>query len=327
MPDVLIYGEIGWDVNAADVVDQIRNAAPGPLSVRLNTPGGSVFQGLAIATHIRARGEVTTHLDGLAASMGSVIFVSGSRRVMAPGTLLMIHNPSSIAMGESDDLRKEADVLDVIAEEIAAIYADASGGKLDKKRCLEMMDAETWMTAEQAIEYGLCDEISGKAKAFARLTERTMYRNTPKGITMENQGLFDRLVASIGGGKEVVALREELDSTKCQLETAQATIAEAVAKHGEQEAALAGLRSEIETMKSAHSAALAEAVAAAKIEGAQEATAQMLSGNAPPPLPHVEPEEETGTATERWNSLRAQGRFEEAAKVWALHKDKIWKGE
>ena len=217
MSDLMIYGEIGWDVSASSVVSEIRNAAPGNLNVRINTPGGSVFEGLAIATHLKARGDVTTMIDALAASMGSIIFLAGSRRVMAPGTLLMIHNPSSGAWGEADDLRKEAGVLDVIANEMAKLYADASDGKLDVDTARKLMDDETWLTPEQAMEYGFCHEIAGKATAFAKLTERTMYRKTPKEVTMsvtptetEKPGLLDRIMARVKPGADVVAQLDAL---------------------------------------------------------------------------------------------------------------------
>lgn len=328
MSDLMIYGEIGWEVTSRDVVDQIRAAAPGEMIVRLNTPGGSVFEGLAIATHLRARGDVTTMIDGLAASMGSIIFLAGSKRIMAPGTLLMIHNPSSGAWGEAEDLRKEAGVLDVIADEMAKIYADASGGKLDQTAARAMMDDETWLTPEQAMEYGFCHEIAGQAKAFAKLTSRTMYRKTPKEIEMTAEpkpSLFDRLVAVVKPSPEMKA---ELDTARAELTEATAALADAAAKIAAVEAEKAVLivahGEEIAKLKADHETA----ISAARIDAAQEATAQMLKVNGPEPLPHVEPVGEPGgTATERWNALRAQGRYEEAGKLLSENREKIIRGE
>lgn len=328
MSDLMIYGEIGWDVASRDVVDQIKVSAPGELVVRLNTPGGSVFDGLAIATHLRARGNVTTMIDGLAASMGSVIFLSGSKRVMAPGTLLMIHNPSSGAWGEAEDLRKEAGVLDVIADEMAKIYSEASGGKLDKDKAREMMDEETWLTPEQAIEYGFAHEISGQAQAFAKLTSRTMYRKTPKEIQMTAEpkpSLFDRLVAVVKPSPEMKA---ELEGIRAQLTEATAALADAAAKVTAIEAEKAALASshaeEVAKLKADHEAA----IAAAKVEAAQEVTAQMLAANGPAPLAHVEPTGEVEpTHTEKWNALRAEGKHAEAGEYYAKHRRSIYKGE
>lgn len=338
MSDLMIYGEIGWDVSASSVVSEIRNAAPGNLNVRINTPGGSVFEGLAIATHLKARGDVTTMIDALAASMGSIIFLAGSRRIMAPGTLLMIHNPSSGAWGEADDLRKEAGVLDVIANEMAKLYADASGGKLDVDAARKMMDDETWLTPEQAMEYGFCHEIAGKATAFARLTERTMYRKTPKEVTMsvtptetEKPGLLDRIMARVKPGADVVA---QLDALRGERDQAVVALADAVAKVTEAEAKVVALEAEktaltaahateIEAMKAEHIKALEEA----KIQGAQEFAAKGLMDNSPAPLPHVEATDESGaTHSAKWQALYDAKKFSEAAEYRKAHLKEIQEG-
>ncbi|MCH9834658.1 Clp protease ClpP, partial [bacterium] len=112
MSDLMIYGAIGWDVNALDTVREISKAKGKPMNVRVNSPGGDVWEGLAIANALREHGNADTFVDGIAASMGSVIFLAGKKRTMASGTRLMIHNPTSFAGGESKDMRKEADVLD-----------------------------------------------------------------------------------------------------------------------------------------------------------------------------------------------------------------------
>ena len=338
MSDLMIYGEIGWDVSASSVVSEIRNAAPGNLNVRINTPGGSVFEGLAIATHLKARGDVTTMIDALAASMGSIIFLAGSRRVMAPGTLLMIHNPSSGAWGEADDLRKEAGVLDVIANEMAKLYADASDGKLDVDTARKLMDDETWLTPEQAMEYGFCHEIAGKATAFAKLTERTMYRKTPKEVTMsvtptetEKPGLLDRIMARVKPGADVVAqldaLRGERDQAVVALADAVAKVTEAetkvVALEAEKTALTAAHATEIEAMKAEHIKALEEA----KIQGAQEFAAKGLMDNSPVPLPHVEATDESGaTHSAKWQALYDAKKFSEAAEYRKAHLREIQEG-
>lgn len=340
MSDLMIYGEIGWDVSAASIVSEIRNAAPGNLNVRINTPGGSIFEGLAIATHLKARGDVTTMIDALAASMGSIIFLAGSRRIMAPGTLLMIHNPSSGAWGEAEDLRKEAGVLDVIANEMAKLYADASGGKLDVDAARKMMDDETWLTPEQAMEYGFCHEIAGKATAFAKLTARTMYRKTPKEVTMsvatnetEKPGLLDRIMSRVKPGADVVA---QLDALRGEHEQTVVALADAVAKVTEAEAKAVALEAEKTALATAHAAEIeamkAEHVKAledAKIQGAQEFAAKGLIGNAPQALPHVEtPDEEAHTThTAKWNALRASGDYEAAGAYYSKHENDILRGK
>ncbi len=332
MDDLLLYGVVGWDINAMDSVRAIKKAKGKAMSARINSPGGSVWEGLAIATAIREHGDVSTHVDGLAASMGSVLFVSGKTRSMARGSRLMIHNPSSMAAGEADDLRKEADVLDNIADDMAQMYADASGGKLSKERARELMDAETWFSADEAVAVGLADRVEGKAAAFAKIPASMHYTNIPEDIRMEDHtteqkpSLVDRMLAALTPSSSVKA---ELDAARAELAEATGALTESVAKLAEANAALesakAGHAAELERIAADH----AKAIEAAKIEGAQEATAQMLKGNAPAPLPHAEPGEgePTGTATERWNALRAAGRYEEAGKLYSEHRNTILEGK
>lgn len=326
MSDLMIYGEIGYDVSAADTVAAIRSTE-GALTVRLNTPGGSVFDGLAIATHLRARGNVTTMIDGIAASIGSIIYIAGSRRIMAPGTLLMIHNPSSGAWGNADDLRSEAGVLDVIAGEMAKIYAEASGGKLDEKQCLAMMDAETWLTPEQAVEYGFCHEIAGTAQAFAKLTKRTAYQHAPKEMQMENEqkgGLFDRLVARITVNPDA-EITARIDSMTAELATLRTEYAEASAALVDAAAKIAAKDEEIVSIRSAHAAEVekinkenAEAIEAK----AKEIVSRVMAESAPAPLSHVEPEPRR-SALEEYERLQIEGTDAERFSFFQAHKAEI----
>jgi len=252
---------------------------------------------------------------------------------MAPGTMLMIHNPWSMVGGTSDDMRKEAEVLDTIAGEMAKLYADASGGKLSAKDAEKLMDAETWLTAEQAVEIGLADAIEGKAKAFASIDKnRHAYRNIPKGLeTMSTEtpeakpSFLDRIVASIT--VDTPAIKAELAEAQNAIVDAVAKIADAEARASEAVAALATAKAEhaaeVEGLKVAHAAALE----AAKIEGEQSATAQMLKDNGPEPLPHQEEVEGApSTHTAKWNALRAAGKHAEAGEYYSKHKSAIFQG-
>lgn len=335
MDDLLLYGVVGWDINTLDSVRAIKAAKGKKMSARINSPGGSVWEGLAIAAAIRDHGKVETHVDGLAASMGSVLFVSGTVRTMTKGSRLMIHNPSSMAGGEAKDLRKEADVLDDIAADMAKMYAEASGGKLTPEAARKLMDDETWFSAEEAVAVGLADRVEGQAQAYAKIPTTMQFRNIPEDIRMEDTttenkpGLFDRLLAKLAPTDRTA----ELETARAELIEAEGALIDASAKLTEANAALETERTAhaaaIAAKDAEHLAALTAAVEAAKIEGAQNATAQMLKGNSPEPLPHAEPGEGelTGSATERWNALRAAGRYEEAGQVWAKHKTQILKGE
>ncbi|CAN5336111.1 Clp protease ClpP [soil metagenome] len=130
----------------------------GDVKIRIDCPGGDVFGGRAIAQAIREYpGTVTCQVDGLAASAASYIAIAGDTVVMAPGSFMMIHKAWTIALGNSDDLAAEAVVLGKIDDSIAASYAAKAGdGDAD---WLALMKAETWLTAQEALDYGLADEV------------------------------------------------------------------------------------------------------------------------------------------------------------------------
>jgi chromosome segregation ATPase len=262
---------------------------------------------------------------------------------MAAGTLLMVHNPWSMAGGNADDLRKEADVLDVIASEMSKLYAAASNGKLSEKEARKLMDDETWLTAEEAMAIGLVHAVEGKAKAVAAIDRnRHAYRNIPKGLTMEENtpapkaGLLDTILAKLGGGTEALAAKEsEIATLRAEASEASAALVDAVAKIADfqaqaeaaraeataAQAALAAKDGEIEAMKTEHAAALEEA----RIVGGQEIVAQVLNASGPEPLPHVETVEGAGP-TAKWNDLRAAGKYAEAGEHFATHRKSILAG-
>lgn len=337
MSDLTIYGEIGWDVSTASFHKALSESPSGAVTVRLNSPGGSVFDGLGIGSLIRKHGKVTAVVDGLAASAASIIFVAASKRVMAPGTMLMIHNPWSMVGGTSDDMRKEANVLDTIAGEMAKLYADASGGKLTAKDAEKLMDAETWLTAEQAVEIGLADAIEGKGKAFASIDKtRHAYRNIPKGLeTMSTEtpeakpSFLDRLAAVIK--VDTSAIQAELAEAQSALVDAVAKITESEARASDAVAALATAKAEhaaeLEALSASHATTLEAAKAEARIEGEQTAAARMLQGNAPEGLPHLEPADEAvGSKSAHWLNLKKEGKHEEAGAFYTKHKTAIFQG-
>lgn len=329
MSDLMIYGEIGRDVSARSVVDEIRNAAPGNLNVRINTPGGSVFEGNSIATHLAERGNVTAFVDGLCASMGTRIFLSANHRVMAPGTWFMIHEPTAGVYGTAADMQKEASVLIGMEDEMAQFYSEKSG-KITVEEAREMMAEETWLSPEQCLALGFCDEISGKAKAFAKLTERTMYRKAPKGVRMtahestEKPGLFDRIMSRVKPGADVVAKLEALQGEHDQAIVALADAAAKVtALESEKVALTTAHATEIEAMKAEHIKALEDA----KIQGAQEFAAKGLMDNSPAPLPHVEIADESSMShSAKWQALYDEKKFSEAAEYRKAHLKEIQEG-
>lgn len=157
--EVYIYGEIGWEVTADQFVQDLREIAgpTTPLTVFINSPGGSVWDGLAIHNTLKRRpANVTVHVDGIALSMASAIAMAGDFVVMPENALMMIHDPSWMAIGTADDMRKQADVLDQIRDSLVSIYTSKTGKSADDIK--SMMAEETWMTGSQAVENGFADE-------------------------------------------------------------------------------------------------------------------------------------------------------------------------
>lgn len=157
--ELLIYDEIDswWGVSAGDVIDALAGITAPNLRVRVNSPGGSVFEGLAIANALRAHpANVTVQVDGLAASIASVIAVAGDRLVMMPQSMIMIHEAAGLCMGDANDMEQMAGVLGKISDNIAGAYAAKAGGTAEQWR--ETMRVETWYLPEDAVAAGLADE-------------------------------------------------------------------------------------------------------------------------------------------------------------------------
>lgn len=162
-PKLYIYDEIGYFGDSAkSLVDQLKAIEGGELEVHLNSPGGDIFDGLAIYQALKDHpATVTMHIDGLAASIASVIAQAGDRIVMAPKASMMIHDGWTMAVGNAADMRKTADLLDKQSQIIASVYADRTGLSADFWR--DRMASDTWYDANEALEAGLVDEIEGQA--------------------------------------------------------------------------------------------------------------------------------------------------------------------
>lgn len=131
------------------------------IDIYINSYGGSVFEGTAIYNQLKRHpARKVVHVDGFACSIASVIAMAGDEVIMPRNTLMMIHNVWLSAVGNSAELRKAADDLDVINAASRQAYLQKAGDKLPEDKLAEMMDAETWLTAEQCVEYGLADRLA-----------------------------------------------------------------------------------------------------------------------------------------------------------------------
>jgi ATP-dependent Clp endopeptidase proteolytic subunit ClpP len=166
--EIYIFDEIGaYGITAQDFIAEMKEYKDTPVNLRINCIGGDVFDGMAMYNIIKKReAKTTAYIEGIAASMGSVIALAADEVVMAENSLFMIHNAWGGAMGGAEDMRKTASVLEKISGEIANIYKRKTRLSLD--RITDMMDEETWLNAEEAYELGFVDSISDSIKVAAK---------------------------------------------------------------------------------------------------------------------------------------------------------------
>ena len=134
------------------------NMGKGPISVWINSPGGDVFAAAQIYNMLRDyKGHVTVKIDGLAASAASVIAVAGDTVLVSPVAMMMIHNPATVAMGNTKDMEAAIAMLNEVKESILNAYVDKTG--LSRNKLSKMMDDETWFNAKKAVELGFADKV------------------------------------------------------------------------------------------------------------------------------------------------------------------------
>jgi ATP-dependent Clp endopeptidase proteolytic subunit ClpP len=168
--EISIFDEIGaWGVTVGDFkreLDAVKDAAA--ITLYINSPGGDVFAAMAIYNLLAPLKEkITAHVLGWAASAASILALAGKTLRMGEGTYLMIHNPWAFSMGTAKDFRKMAELLDQIGGSMADIYTARSAHT--REEILALMDEETWMTAQEAVDAGFADKIVENASAVAAL--------------------------------------------------------------------------------------------------------------------------------------------------------------
>ncbi len=155
-----VIAEESWfadDITPAMFKEELFSGS-GPITLHINSPGGDCIAASQIYTMLMDYpNDVTVQIDSLAASAASVIAMAGTRVVMSPSSLLMVHNPFTAAMGDSEEMRKAIQLLDEVKESIINAYQIKTG--LSRAKLSHLMDSETWMNAKKAKELGFCDEI------------------------------------------------------------------------------------------------------------------------------------------------------------------------
>ena len=190
------YGSSGLSAKQfSDVLNEIGN---GPLLVEINSPGGNVWDGLSIYNQLRGRqAPVTTRVVGIAASIASIIALAGDRVEMADAALMMIHDPSGMASGTSEDMRKMADALDQHAEVLVGVYAKKTGKSPEAIRAA--MKAETWFTTEEAMIFGLCDKPIKQLAMAAKWHPRAVTKTAPPTVKNNLQRGIEQYEEGLGG--------------------------------------------------------------------------------------------------------------------------------
>ena len=186
--EVLIYDEIGaYGVTAKGFLAEFGALpADAAIDLRLNSPGGSVFDAVAIYNALkRHAGEITVWVDGIAASAASYIAMAGDTIVMPENAFLMIHDPSGLVMGTAEDMRATADALDKVKGSLIQGYAAKSGAADEEIAAL--MAAETWLDAKDALDLGLIDRLAEPVKLAASF-DVSKFRNAPPELVAAAKG-------------------------------------------------------------------------------------------------------------------------------------------
>ena len=178
-----IYGEVYADDNS--VKEQLaKMQSAKEITVNINSVGGDVFTGISIYNMLkRHKAKIIVNVDGLAASIASVIAMAGDVIRMPSNSMMMIHNAMTMVAGNANDLRSTADLLEKVTDTLMSAYLDRSD-KLERNELKALLDAETWLSAEEAKELGLIDEVitSKKIAACASKGELSMFNKVPASV-------------------------------------------------------------------------------------------------------------------------------------------------
>lgn len=349
--EVMIFDEIGlWGITAKDFATALKEIPEDhAITVRINSPGGSVFDGYAIFNALKARSaQITTKIEGLAASMASVIALAGSKVTAAANSIVMIHNPWSGVSGDSDDLRKMADLLDKLTGQLVGIYAAKTG--LPEADVRAAMDAETWFTGAEAKEWGLVDEVTDEIQVAASF-DTSRFRNAPKSlapaakaepqdaaqlsaITAERDELKAKLetveTQAAHSAEQIAALKVESDQRASALDAEQAAHAITKAQLDESRAELLRRDAEIAVGSAIASGRLAETARAdfvsRYVKNADDTKAILAAlpvarGNAPVPPESKDESASDAAIYSEYRALKGKARDD----FFAKHKDAIWR--
>lgn len=266
-PELLVYGEIGgwWDgVDAKEFNQTLMSITSPEIDVRINSGGGDVFTAQAIYAALRRHSaKINVYIDGMSASAATIIQMAGDRIIMPAGSMVMIHNPLTYFYGNAEEMREVAGVLDKVRDAIMAAYVDKTG--LTEERLKELMDAETYMTAAEAVELGFATEIEHELKIAASLTRDKMVvnnvvmnhkrlANMPEAwLTTQENNVQSSNKTGLAGNEPKKPVKENPKMTLDQLKAEHPELYQAAIDEGVQ----AGVTQERERIKAIEDMALA----------------------------------------------------------------------
>ena len=184
--EISIYDEIGfWGVSAASFAQDLKSCGNNlkQINLHIHSPGGDVFDGIAIYNLLKNHpANVIVYIDGLAASMASVIAMAGNEVIMPENAMMMIHKPWGIQGGDAEDMRKYADLLDKVENTLIPAYATKTGKTPEE--LAEMLSAETWLNGKECVEQGFADKLAEPLVAMASIKSRKLedFENMPKAM-------------------------------------------------------------------------------------------------------------------------------------------------
>ncbi len=276
--EISIYDEIGtFGTSAKGFIKEISNIKDKDITLRINSVGGSVFDGLAIYNTLRAHnGYVTVKIEGLAASISTVIAMAGDRVEISENGFFMIHNPYGHSQGDAEEMKRSAELLNKIKDEIIDIYQNKT--TLTSEELSVMMDKETWLTSQEALDYGFVTNITEPLKIAATfdlskfsnvnqelVNDKLSLTNNKKKMTEELKtwfnGVKDEIINAVKGeevstpsevsvvlsdNEEITNKLEDLSSTVNSLNEEKEELAGLV---GEKESVIAELTNKVAEME------------------------------------------------------------------------------
>jgi ATP-dependent protease ClpP protease subunit len=319
--ELSIYDEIGaFGIGAKEFIAELREYKGQHVHVRINSPGGEIIDGTAIANALnRHEGGVTVHIDGLAASMASYIAMSGNPTYMSENALMIIHNPWTIASGEAQDLRKQADLLDTMKSALVRGYQRKTG--MPAEEISKLMDSETEFTALEAAALGFVDAIEDGIKAVASVSEmRSRFDTFARRMDESN---------SVATETEVAAPAVEVAVEEAPV-TVEAVAPEITEEPAAEEAAPEAKADDSTEKLAALEAEKAEAIARAeaaegelaKVKDAFAALEKSAGVSAATVAPVAKSEESDPVA--QWMAAVEAKDFAASNKLYAEHKKAIW---